>query len=101
MSTIKTKTELTISQHKLRRLEELEALATEYKAAKDEIIAMLDAGAKCQDGRLSALVSETATTSIAWKKEFEASHADEVAAISKRLKGKALRRSLVLNGRKV
>lgn len=89
-----------ISQHKLRQLETLEAQAKEYAELKAEVIRLLDAGVKVQEGRLMAMVAETKTTNIAWKQEFEKVDPARVALISKREKGKATRRSLVLGGRK-
>lgn len=96
-----TKTTASISQHKLRKFEELKAAAAEFEAMKKELIAELDAGATCQLGRLSVVVEETSTTSIAWKAKFiEVAGKDAADEINRVEKGNSTRRKLVLAERK-
>lgn len=96
-----TKTKTTISQHKLRRFEDLQAqvalLAPELDALKKEIMSSLLEGTRCQAGPLSALVDETATTSTKWKEEFIAVAGKPAAdAVSARDKGNSVRRKLIV-----
>lgn len=93
----KTTIKKSVSQRKLRRLQELELAVAEHKALKAAIIADLEAQVPVQPGKLSAVVDVTKTTSIAWKSEFLAvAGQDAVDVISEREKGNSERRKLVV-----
>ena len=90
----------TISQHKLRRYKELEALVKEFEALKKEIKELANDGLPCQPGPFSCHVKTTITTSIPWKAEFilvaGEDAAEEVAA---KHKGNSQRQTLVVTDR--
>ena len=90
----------TISQHKLKRYRELEALVEEHKQLKEEILGLAESGLPCQPGRFSCSVKITSSTSVPWKTEYirvtSEHHAELLLAENK---GNSPRRSLVVTDR--
>lgn len=90
----------TISQHKLKRLWELEQLIKEYAPLKKEVMALAEDGLPCQPGPVACKVTITASTSTSWKNEFiTVAGLPAAEEIIKRDKGNSERRSLVLTNR--
>ena len=97
MPTLKPKS---ISQNKLKRLYELEALVKEYNDLKNEIVDLAEEGLPCQPGRFSCMLKVTSSTSIPWKAEFiKVRGESEAERIAKRYKGNTTRRKLIVTDR--